>query len=54
MITCYDNVIFGGTFDRLHEGHMNFFKAAVQLVKSGGDIFIGVTTGKLLEKKINK
>ncbi|XP_075655216.1 syntaxin-112-like [Castanea sativa] len=45
----YAAVVLGGTFDRLHDGHRLFLKAAAELVKDR--IVVGVCDGPMLTKK---
>lgn len=47
----YKHAILGGTFDYLHAGHKRFIDAACQTSKK---TTIGITTEKLLRKKIHK
>jgi cytidyltransferase-like protein len=44
----FKQVMFGGTFDRLHDGHYNMFKKAIDTVADGGEICIGLTSDELL------
>nr|XP_043616600.1 phosphopantetheine adenylyltransferase [Erigeron canadensis] len=45
----YEAVVLGGTFDRLHDGHRLFLKAAAELAKDR--IVVGVCDGPMLAKK---
>ncbi|XP_052308825.1 phosphopantetheine adenylyltransferase isoform X2 [Populus trichocarpa] len=45
----YSAVVLGGTFDRLHDGHRLFLKAAAELAKDR--IVIGVCDGPMLKNK---
>lgn len=45
----YGAVVLGGTFDRLHDGHRLFLKAAAELARDR--IVIGVCDGGMLTKK---
>ncbi|KAB5556854.1 hypothetical protein DKX38_007763 [Salix brachista] len=45
----YSAVVLGGTFDRLHDGHRLFLKAAAELAKDR--IVIGVCDGAMLKNK---
>lgn len=44
----YNNVVFAGTFDRLHEGHKHIIRTAFKL---GMHVAIGLTTDKMLGLK---
>ncbi|CAL5989671.1 Phosphopantetheine_adenylyltransferase [Hexamita inflata] len=50
----FQTVIFGGTFDRIHDGHRLMFQKAVDLVQNNGTIIIGLTGQALLENKAHK
>jgi len=50
----YSKVILGGTFDRFHVGHKLLLTAAAICTKLGGEIFVGISDGPLLEKKAYK
>nr|KAJ0209007.1 hypothetical protein LSAT_V11C400214540 [Lactuca sativa] len=45
----YGSVVLGGTFDRLHDGHRLFLKAAAELARD--QIIVGVCDGPMLSKK---
>lgn len=45
----YSAVVLGGTFDRLHDGHRQFLKAASALTKNR--VVVGVCDGPMLTKK---
>lgn len=45
----YGAVVLGGTFDRLHDGHRLFLKAAAELARDR--IVVGVSDGPMLSKK---
>ena len=44
----YSLVICGGTFDRLHEGHKAFLRAAFT---AGERVIIGLTSYKIIKNK---
>ena len=44
-------VCIGGTFNTLHKGHKELFDKAFQIAGKNGDVFIGVTKEKMLQKK---
>ncbi|KAI3500050.1 hypothetical protein L1887_35865 [Cichorium endivia] len=45
----YGSVVLGGTFDRLHDGHRLFLKAAAELARDR--IVVGVCDGPMLSRK---
>ncbi|KAL2906552.1 Phosphopantetheine adenylyltransferase [Bienertia sinuspersici] len=45
----YSSVVLGGTFDRLHDGHRLFLKAAADLARER--VVVGVCDGPMLAKK---
>ncbi|GAA0174154.1 kinase [Lithospermum erythrorhizon] len=45
----YSSLVLGGTFDRLHDGHRLFLKAAAELARDR--VVIGVCDGSMLIKK---
>ncbi|KAL6520032.1 hypothetical protein OROHE_017175 [Orobanche hederae] len=45
----YDAVVLGGTFDRLHDGHRQFLKAAAAVARDR--IVVGVCDGPMLTNK---
>ncbi|KAJ9540718.1 hypothetical protein OSB04_027224 [Centaurea solstitialis] len=45
----YGAVVLGGTFDRLHDGHRLFLKAAAELARDR--IVVGILDGPMLSKK---
>ena len=50
----FKNVIFAGTFDRLHAGHFAFFEASVKYIVNNGLIQVGFSGDALLQRKSNK
>lgn len=44
-------VCIGGTFNFLHKGHKSLIKKAFEVAGKNGSVLIGVTSGKLIEKK---
>jgi len=44
-------VCFAGTFNVIHKGHQLLIGTAKQIAGDNGKLFIGITTGKLLEHK---
>ena len=47
----YHKVVFAGTFDHLHAGHMHLLRTAIRL---GEHVAIGLTTDKMLSHKTNR
>ncbi|CAI9272345.1 phosphopantetheine adenylyltransferase [Lactuca sativa] len=45
----YGSVVLGGTFDRLHDGHRLFLKAAAELARDR--VVVGILDGPMLTKK---
>tara|TARA_B100001093_G_scaffold387664_1_gene373688 strand:+ start:1563 stop:2393 length:831 start_codon:yes stop_codon:yes gene_type:complete len=48
MTTC---VLVTGGFDPLHSGHIAYFKAAKELAKYGGKLYVGVNSDDWLQRK---
>ena len=46
-------VCIGGTFDKLHKGHKLLINKAFEVAGKNGSVFIGLTTGKIVENKKN-
>ena len=46
-------VCIGGTFDIIHKGHKLLISKAFQIAKKDGFVFIGLTKGDLIKKKID-
>ena len=46
-------VCIGGTFDKLHIGHKQLITKAIETAGKNGEVFIGITKGKILESKKN-
>ena len=44
-------VCIGGTFNQLHKGHKSLIKKALNLAGKNGSVFIGVTTGEIINSK---
>jgi pantetheine-phosphate adenylyltransferase len=44
-------ICVGGTFNIFHKGHKLLLQTAVETAGNDGKIFIGITSGKLIEKK---
>ncbi len=44
-------VCIGGTFNQLHNGHKSLIKKALKLAGKNGSVFIGVTTGEIINSK---
>ena len=44
-------VCIGGTFNIFHKGHKKLIDKAFQIAGKKGSVFIGLTTGKILNKK---
>ena len=47
-------VLVTGGFDPLHSGHIAYFKAAKQLAKYGGKLWVGVNSDEWLQRKKGK
>ena len=47
-------VLVTGGFDPLHSGHIAYFKAAKQLAKYGGKLWVGVNSDQWLQRKKGK
>ncbi|MFS7924804.1 putative pantetheine-phosphate adenylyltransferase [Helianthus anomalus] len=45
----YGSIVLGDTFDRLHDGHRLFLKAAAELARDR--IVVGVCDGPMISKK---
>lgn len=48
-IRVYNNVVLGGTFDRIHLGHKIFLSQAV--IRASTRLVVGVTTSKLTKSR---
>lgn len=46
-------VCIGGTFNVLHKGHKLLINTAFQNAGINGSVFIGITAGEILKRKIN-
>jgi pantetheine-phosphate adenylyltransferase len=46
-------VCIGGTFNQLHKGHKSLILKALNLAGKSGYVFIGVTTGEIINNKKN-
>jgi len=46
-------VCIGGTFNQLHNGHKSLIKKAINIAGKKGSVFIGVTTGEIINNKKN-
>jgi pantetheine-phosphate adenylyltransferase len=44
-------VCIGGTFDHLHKGHKLLINKAFEIAGRQGHVFIGITTGEIIDKK---
>ena len=44
-------VCIGGTFDHLHKGHKLLINKAFEIAGKQGYVFIGITTGEIIDKK---
>ncbi len=44
-------VVLGGTFDIIHKGHKKLIDKAFETASENGSVFIGVSTGDLLNCK---
>ncbi len=44
-------VCIGGTFNQLHKGHKLLINKAFETAGKQGQVFIGITTGELIDKK---
>ena len=46
-------VCIGGTFDIPHKGHKQLIDKAIKTAGKQGEVFIGITSGKIIENKKN-
>jgi len=46
-------VCLGGTFDTIHKGHKKLIDKAFKTAGTKGSVFIGLSAGKLIDKKQN-
>lgn len=46
----FKNVVFGGTFNKIHEGHRLLIKTAFGIVKDNGKVYIGLTSDEFANK----
>lgn len=49
----YSCVCLGGTFDRIHRGHVHLLGTAAAVVSDGGQILVGIADGPLLVAKLH-
>ena len=46
----YQNIVLGGTFDRIHAGHKILFTTS--LLRCQNEITVGITDGEMTRKKV--
>lgn len=46
----FKNIVLGGTFNKLHKGHELLIKAAFNVAKDDGKIYIGLTSDEFANK----
>ncbi|MFN3527556.1 MAG: phosphopantetheine adenylyltransferase [Candidatus Altarchaeaceae archaeon] len=46
----FKNIVLGGTFNKLHEGHELLIRTAFEVAKDDGKIYIGLTSDEFANK----